>query len=46
MTLDLLDLLLIAKFCFDKPVPWWLWGLGAMATLASNQTLRFFNKKI
>jgi hypothetical protein len=34
--IDLLDLLLIANFCFDKPVPWWLWCLGVLATLGGN----------
>lgn len=40
MTLDLLDLLLIAHFCFDKQVPWWLWILGVLASLSaqSNKT--------
>lgn len=36
MTLDLLDILLVLNVCFDKPVPWWLWCLGVLATISNN----------
>lgn len=36
MSLDLLDLLLIVSFCFDRPVPWWLWVLGVLATTGAQ----------
>ncbi len=33
MTLDILDVLLVAHFCFAAPVPWWLWALGIVNTI-------------
>lgn len=35
MTLDLLDLLILAHFCFNKPVPTWLWVLGVFSTFGT-----------
>lgn len=35
MTLDLLDLLLVAQFCFNRDVPEWLWVLGVVANISA-----------
>lgn len=45
MTLDLLDLLLIAHFCFGKPVPWWLWILGVFAGIGTMHHLEALRKR-
>jgi hypothetical protein len=45
MTLDLLDLLLVAQFCFGRDVPWWMWVLGALSTLSAHGYLHEFTKK-
>ncbi len=39
MTLDLLDILLVIHFCFEKQVPWWLWILGALASMGNQYNL-------
>ena len=46
MTIDLLDLLLIARFCFDKPVPAWLWIWGVIATAGASVRMEKITKAL
>jgi hypothetical protein len=46
MTLDLLDLLLVSAFCFDKTVPWWLWVLGVVASIGGGMRMEKITKAL
>lgn len=42
MTLDLLDMLLVSSFVFEKHVPWWMWILGVLSTFGASKRMDQF----
>lgn len=46
MTLDLLDMLLVAHFGFHAEFPTWLWVLGVLSTIGTSFSLNRIVKAI
>lgn len=45
MTLDLLDLLIVANCFPGVVVPWWVWALGILSSVGGNITMHQLKKK-
>lgn len=46
MTLDLLDLLIVANCFPGVVVPWWAWVLGILSTIGYNITWNKIKKRL
>lgn len=44
--IDLLDILLVAHFIFNKDVPPFMWVLGVIATIGGNLRMRKITKAL
>lgn len=46
MSLDLLDLLLIAEFGFKADFPWWMWVIGVLSSLGGSYRIERITKAL